>query len=119
MLHHDKNQCAKATGDLSGLVSKTAKLRPTLKDSSTQELAMNVQSRLLELSKFQAQGTLQDEIAEKFCSFQIREEGTRLNAATQNAIGNALAQLLDTSHGDDDDVLQLTINEVFVICRDK
>jgi hypothetical protein len=48
-----------------------------------------MQTRLLELSKFQSIGSLQEEIAKKFCRFQIR--------ATQNAIGYALALLLDTN----------------------
>ena len=69
-----------------------------------------MQTRLLELSKFPSIGSLQEEIAEKFCRFQIREEGPKLNFATQNAIGYALAQLLDTNPRDDDDVPKLTIN---------
>jgi hypothetical protein len=73
------------------------------------------------LSEFQALGSLQDEIAKQFCRFQleIREEGTRLHAATQNAIGNTLSRLLDTSHGDDQAVSRLTIKKVFAVCRDK
>jgi hypothetical protein len=54
-----------------------------------------MQTLLLELSKFQPVGSLQEEIAKKFCSFQIREKGVKLNSATQNAIGYALARLLD------------------------
>ncbi len=45
-----------------------------------------------------------------------REEGAKLNSATQNAVGYELAQLLDTTQGD---VLKLTIKEVFRVCREK
>jgi hypothetical protein len=72
-----------------------------------------MQTRVLEWSKFQSIGGIQDEIAKKFCRFQNREEGTKLNSATQNAIGFALALLLDTNPGDDDDVSKLTIMKVF------
>ncbi len=58
---------------------------------------MDAQTRLLELSSFQALGSVQVEIARKVCRFQLRHEGTRFNAATQNAIGNVLARLLDTT----------------------
>ncbi len=78
-----------------------------------------MQTRLLELSKFQSIGSLQEEITKKFCRFQIREEGTKRNSATQNAIGYALAQLLDTNPGDADDAPNLAIKKVFAICREK
>jgi hypothetical protein len=66
------------------LVSKTAKqLTATLKDLRSQELAIDAQTRLLELSKFQALCILQDEIAKTFYRFQIREEGTRLNSEAE------------------------------------
>ncbi len=42
-----------------------------------------------------------------------------MNSATQNAIGNALALLLDKTHGNRDDMSKLTIKEVFSICCDK
>jgi hypothetical protein len=41
-----------------------------------------------------------------------------LNFATRNAIGYALAQLLDTTPGDNNDVLKLTIKQVYVVCRE-
>ena len=78
-----------------------------------------MQTRLLELSKFQSIGSLQEEIVKKFCHFRIRVEGAKLNSATQNANGYALALLLDTNPGDDDDVPKLTIKKVFAICREK
>ncbi len=58
-----------------------------------------MQTRLSELSKFQPIGSLQEEIAKKFCRFQTREEeeGAKLNSATQNAIGYVLALVLDTT----------------------
>jgi hypothetical protein len=56
-----------------------------------------MQTWQLELSKFQPISSLQEEIAKKFCLFQIREEGAKLNSATQNAIGYVLAQFLDTT----------------------
>ncbi len=78
------------TDGLSRLVIETARQRPaTLKDFRTQELALARQTRLWELSKFEPIGTRQEEIAKKFCRFQIREEGSGLNTATQNAIGFA------------------------------
>ncbi len=83
-----QNRCVWATDDLSRLVIETAGQRPaTLKDLPTQELALDIETLLLELSKFQCIGSLQKEIAKKFCRFQIREEGSKLNSATQNAIG--------------------------------
>ncbi len=78
-----------------------------------------MQTLRLELSKFQPICSLQEEIAKKFCCFQIHEKGAKLNSATQNAIGYALARLLDTTTGDRNDVSKLTIKEVFVICREK
>jgi hypothetical protein len=76
-----------ATEEFSRLVIETASQRPaTLKDFRTQELASEMQTRLLELSKFQPISSLQEEIAKKFCRFQIRGEGAKLTA-TQNAIG--------------------------------
>ena len=49
----------------------------------------------------------------------MRDEGARSNSATQNAIGNALALLLDTVHGDRDDTSKLKIKEVLEICHGK
>ncbi len=81
-----QNRCAQATEELSRLVTESASQRPaTLKDFRTQELAIEMQTRLWELSKFQPIGSLQEEIAWKYCRFQIRGEGSRLNSATQNA----------------------------------
>ena len=78
-----------------------------------------MQTQLWELSKFQPIGSLQVEISRKYCRFRIRDEGARLSSATQNAIGNALAGLLDTTLRDRDDASKLTIKEVFAICREK
>ncbi len=78
-----------------------------------------MQTRLRELSKFQPIGSLQEEIVRKHCRFQIRDEGARLSSATQNAIGNALAGLLDTTLRDRDDASKLTSKEVFALCRGK
>jgi hypothetical protein len=71
-----------------------------------------MQTRLLELSKFQPTSSLslQEEITKKFCPFQICEEGAELNSATQNVVGYALALLLDPAPGDSDGVLKLIIN---------
>jgi hypothetical protein len=107
-----QNRCVEATRDLSRLVPETASQRPaTPKDFRTQELALEMQTRLLELSKFQPISSLQEEIARKLCRCQIRE-GAKLNSATQNAVGYALAQLLDPSPGESDEVSKLTIKEV-------
>jgi hypothetical protein len=76
-----------------------------------------MQTRLWELSKFQPIGTHQEEKAKKFCSFQIREEGTKLNSSTQNANGFALSQILDPTPGDA--VTKLNIKNVFATCREK
>ncbi len=86
-------------------------------DFRLQELALDMQTRLWELSQFQPIGTHQDEIAKKFCCFQIRDEGTKLNSATQNAIGFALSQLLYPAPGDA--VTKLDIKKVFATCREK
>jgi hypothetical protein len=91
-----QNRCVRATDELSRLVIETASQRPeTLKDFRTQELALERQTQQWELSKFEPIGTHQEEITKKFCRFQIREEGSRLNTATQNAIGFALSLLLN------------------------
>jgi hypothetical protein len=67
-----QNRYAQATEELSRFVIETAKQRPAgLKDFRTQELAVDVQTRLLELSKFPAICRLRDEIAKKFCRFQV------------------------------------------------
>ncbi len=64
-----QNQCVQASEDLSRLVSKTAKQQhATLKDSRTQERVIDAQTRLLELSRFQALGSLQDEIVKQVLS---------------------------------------------------
>jgi hypothetical protein len=70
------------------------------KDFRKHELAIEMQTRLLELNKFQPFDRIQEEIAKKFCRFQIREDSTKLNSAKENAIGYALALLLDTAAGD-------------------
>jgi hypothetical protein len=91
-------QCVQITEELSRLVTETASQRPaTLKYFRMQELAIEMQTRLWELSKFQPIGRLQEEIAKEYCRLQIRDEGARVNSATQNANGNEIAQLL---HGD-------------------
>ncbi len=100
-----QNRCVRATDELSILVIETASQRPaTLKDFRTQELALERQSWQTqlswELSKFESIGTRQKEIAKKFCSLQIREEGSRLNIATHNAIGFVLSLLLDPTPGE-------------------
>jgi hypothetical protein len=72
-----KNHFVRATDELSRLVIETADQRPaTLKDLRTQELALDMQTRLWELTKFQPIGTHQEDISKKFCRLQIREEGT-------------------------------------------
>jgi hypothetical protein len=77
-----QNRCVWATDELSRLVIETTSQRPaTLKDFRTQELALEMQNRLWELCKFQPIGTHREEIPKKFCRFQIREEGTKLNSA--------------------------------------
>ncbi len=89
-----QNRCVRATDELSRLVIETAGHRPaTLKNFCAQELALERQTQLWELSKFEPIGTHKEEIAKKFCCFQIREEGSKLNTATQNAIGFALLRL--------------------------
>ncbi len=80
-----------------------------------------MQTQLLELCEFQPISSLdcQEEIKKQFCSFQIREEGAKLNSSTQNVIGYELALLLDTTQleGGSDDVSKLTIKEAFKVCR--
>jgi hypothetical protein len=113
-----QNRCVRATDELSRLVIETAGQRPgTLKDFRTQELALERQTQLWELSKFEPIGTHQEKIAKKFCRFRIREEGSRLNTATQNAIGFALSLLLDPSPGDA--VTTINLKKVFSTCREK
>ena len=107
-----QNRCVQATDELSRWVIETASHRPaTLKDFRTQELALERQTRLWE-----PMGSRQEEIAKKFCRLQIREEGTRLNMATQTAIGFALSLHLDTSPGQDVPVINL--KKVFSTCRE-
>ncbi len=110
-----QNRCVQATDELSRLVIETAGQRPaTLKDFRTQELALERQTRLWELSKFEPIGTHQEEID---CRFQIREEDSRLNTATQNvAIGFALSRLLDLSPGDA--VTKINLQKVLATCRE-
>ncbi len=113
-----QNRCLWATDELSRLVIETASQRPaTLKDFRTQKLALERQTQLWELSKFELIDTHHEEIAKKFCSFQIREEGTRLNTATQNAIGFVLSRPLDPSPGDA--VTMLNLQKVFSTRREK
>ncbi len=115
-----QNRCVLATDELSRLIIETAGQRPaTLKDFRTQELALERQTQLWEVSKCGSIGTHQEEIAKKLCSFQIREEGSRLNTATLNAIGFALSRLLDSSPGDAVTVTTLNLKKVFSTCREK
>ncbi len=103
---------------VSRLVIETASQRPaTLKDFRTQEFALERQTQLWELSKFEPIGTRQVEIAKKFCRLQIREECSRLNIATQNAIGFALSRFLDPAPGED--VPTINLKKVLSTCRDK
>ena len=96
-------------------------LAATLKDFRTQELALERQTQLWESSKFEPISIHQEEIAKKFCRFQIRKEGTKLNSATQNVIGfalvNALSLLLDPSPVDA--VAKLNMKKKFTMCRKK
>jgi hypothetical protein len=116
-----QNRCVRATDELSRLVIETAGQRPvTLENFCTQELALEKQTQLWDLSKFEPIGTHQEEIAKKFCRFQIREEGSRLllvNTATQNAIGFAFSLLLDPSPGDA--VTTSNLKKVFSTCLEK
>ncbi len=80
MFHHYtviQNRCVQATQGFSRLVIETARQRPpTLKDLRTQELAIEMQTRLQELNKFQPFkfGSLHQiafqvyYMSEKFCS---------------------------------------------------
>jgi hypothetical protein len=96
-----QNCCFRATDEPSRLVIETASHRPaTLKDFRTQELALERQNQLWELSKFVPIGSRQEEIAKTFCRFQIRDEGSRLNIATHNAIGIAHSLFLDPTPGE-------------------
>ncbi len=99
------------------MIETTIQRSATLEDFRTQELALERQTQLWELSKFKTIGTRQEEIAKKFCRFQIREEGSRLTTATQNAIGFALSRLLDPTPGED--VPTLSLKKVFSTCREK
>jgi hypothetical protein len=58
-----------------------------------------------------------EEIAKKFCRFQIREEGSRLNTATQNAIAFELSRLLDPSPGDAK--TKISLKKEFSMCQEK
>jgi hypothetical protein len=102
-----QNRCVLAADQLSRLVIETAGQRPaTLNDFQTKSLRLRGklgygrQTRLWELSKFQPIGKHQEKIAKKFCCFQIREDSTKLDSATQNAIGFALSRLIDPSPGE-------------------
>ena len=54
---------------------ETASQRPaTLKDFRTQELALERQTRLWELSKFEPIGTHQEEIAKSFAASKFERE---------------------------------------------
>jgi hypothetical protein len=109
-----QNRCVRATDEIYRMVNETAGHRPgTLKEFRAQEIALEGQVRLLERSKFEPIGSRQEEIAKKFCRNQIRDEGTKLNMATQTAIGFALSRLLD------DETNILNIKKVFSTCRDK
>ncbi len=113
-----QNRCVRATDELSRLVIEIASQRPaTLKDFRTQEFALERQTQLWKLSKFEPFGTHQEEIAKRFCRFQIRVEASRLITATQNAIGFALLLLLDPPPGDV--VTKLNLKKVFTTCREK
>jgi hypothetical protein len=58
-----QNRCVRATDELSRLVIETASQRwATLKDFRTQELALERQTQLCELSKFEPIGTHQEEM---------------------------------------------------------
>jgi hypothetical protein len=58
--------------DVSRMVIVTAGQRPaTLKDFRTQELALEIQTQLWELSKIEPIGIHQEEIAKTFCLFHI------------------------------------------------
>jgi hypothetical protein len=73
----------------------------------------------MEISKFKPIVTNRRKLLKSFAAsnFQIREEGSRLNAATQNAIGFALSLLVDPSPGDA--ATKLNLKKVFASCREK
>jgi hypothetical protein len=59
-----QNRCVRATDELSRLVIETAGQRPaTLKDFRAQALALERQTQLWELRKFEPIGTHQDKIS--------------------------------------------------------
>ncbi len=70
---YSKSLCSgelRATDELSRFVIETASQRPaTLKDFRTRELALERQTQLWELSKFEPISSRQEEIAKKFCRF--------------------------------------------------
>jgi hypothetical protein len=70
-----QNRCVLATDELSRLVIETASQRPaTQKDFWTQELALERQIQLWELSKFERIGTHQEEIAKKFAASKFERK---------------------------------------------
>jgi hypothetical protein len=92
-----QNRCVRATDELSRLVIENVSHRPvTLKDFRTQELALERQTQLWELSKFEPIGTRQEEIA--------------------NAIRFALSRFLVTTPGED--VSTINLKNVFSTCRE-
>ena len=67
-----QNRCVRATDELSRWLIETASHRPaTLKDFRTHALALERQTQLWELSKFDPIGSRQEETAKKFCRLQI------------------------------------------------
>ncbi len=90
---------------------------PLTRNFRTQELALERQTQLWKLSKFELIGIHQEKIAKESCCFQIREQGSKLNTAAQNAIRFALSRHLDPSPGDA--VAALNLKKVFSKCREK
>ena len=75
MFYRDSNRCVWATDELSRLVIETASHRPaTLKDFRTQELALERQTQLWELSKFEPNGIHQEEITKKFAASKFERK---------------------------------------------
>jgi hypothetical protein len=71
-----QNHCVWATDELSRLVIETAGQRPAaIKDFRTQEFALERQTRLWELSKFQPISTHQEESQRSFATSKFEKMG--------------------------------------------
>ncbi len=113
----NQNRCVRACDAVGKLVASTASQRPAnLKHMLIQEYALETRTRVWKFTKLLPIGWMQDEVAKMYCEYQILQEGSGFNLATQASIGSALAALLEVA---DRNYIELNIKDAVAAASNK